>query len=90
MYTTGVQPPTPPYPPYDVLSNGILKKIGNSFFAEILYSADGKIEAMMKSSFLPMVKNSYFFPLQVWCKRQLPQAALHTVMFDVHAPERYR
>lgn len=27
---------------------------------------------------------------QVWCKRQLPQAALHTVMFDVHSPERYR
>ncbi|KAM3171406.1 hypothetical protein ACTXT7_016693 [Hymenolepis weldensis] len=28
--------------------------------------------------------------ISVWCKRQLPQAALHTVMVDVHAPDRYR
>ncbi|KAM7541475.1 hypothetical protein Aperf_G00000046959 [Anoplocephala perfoliata] len=41
---------------------------------------------------LNLTYNQLFFIsfAQVWCQRQLPQATLRTVMFDVHAPDRYR
>nr|CDS26897.1 hypothetical protein HmN_000151700 [Hymenolepis microstoma] len=48
--------------------------------------------SLRKLAGLNLTFNQLFFIsfAQVWCKRQLPQAALHTVMVDVHAPDRYR
>nr|CDS22613.1 endothelin converting enzyme 1 [Echinococcus granulosus] len=71
----------------NIADNGGIKAAYRAFL-----KLQGEEGAPHKLPGINLTFNQLFFIsfAQVWCKRQLPQAALHTVMFDVHAPERYR